>query len=273
MQSKRIKNIFSHFILVIVSFTTIFPFYWMIVTSLRSDDTIANISLYPDPFDLTHYTFVFANTNMLMGFANSIKISVLVVGGMLLTASMAAYAFSKIAFKGKGLIFAILLSTMMVPGMVTLIPQYVLFSKLGWVDSHLPLIVPGIFINAYGVFLLRSFMTGIPDSYIESAKLDGCNQFRIYRTIILPLCRPALVALALITFIGNWNNFLAPLIYLSDVKMFTIPLIISTFRDAYSTQYGNLMAASSLSIIPIMVAYFFSQRFFIEGIALTGVKA
>lgn len=273
MSSNKGKTLIRHTILILVAFTTIFPFYWMIATSLKPDDTITNLQLFPDPIDLSHYPYVLQNSNILHGFLNSTIITVLTVAGMLFTSSMAAYAFSKIPFRGKGFIFACLLGTMMVPGMVTLIPQYILFSKLRWVDSFLPLIVPGCFINAYGVFLLRSFMISLPDSYIESAKLDGCSQIRIYRSIIMPLCKPALLALALICFIGYWNNFLGQLIYLNSEKNFTVVLAISTFKDAYSTQYGNMMAASTVSIIPIIIMYLFSQKFFVEGIALSGVKA
>jgi multiple sugar transport system permease protein len=245
----------------------------MIATSLKNDNYVANLQLFPNPIDFSHYPYVFQNAGLLRGFYNSIMITGLSVVGVLFSTSMAAYAFCKINFKGKGIIFGALLGTMMIPFMVTLIPQYILFSKLHWVDTYLPLVVPGWFINAYGVFLLRSFMVSLPDSYIESAKLDGASHFRIYRSIILPMCKPPLFALALITFIGAWNNFLGQLIYLNSEKYFTVILAINTFKDAYNMQYGNMMAASTISILPIIIMYFFSQKFIIEGIALSGVKA
>jgi multiple sugar transport system permease protein len=273
MCNSKFKNIPTHIVLCIAAFITIFPFYWMIATSFKDDNTMANLQLFPNPVDLSHYPYVLSNSGILRGLLNSTTITLLAVVGTVFSSAMAAYAFSKIQFKGKGMIFGALLGTMMIPFMVTLIPQYILFSKIGWVNTFLPLIVPGCFINAYGVFLLRSFMVSLPDSYIESAKLDGCNQLKIFLRIILPLCKPALLALSLISFINVWNNFLGQLIYLNDEKLFTVTLAINTFKDAYTLQYGNMMAASTISILPIMIMYFFAQRFIIEGVALSGVKA
>ena len=273
MPSSKLRHIPVHMILIFVSCTTIFPFYWMLCTSIKPDDTIANLSFFPTAFDFSHYSFVFFNSNMLQAFINSIIITVCAVFGTLLTCSMSAYAFEKISFKGKKFLFAAIISTMMIPQMVILIPQYIVFSFLNWTNTFLPLIVPTMLVNAYGIFLLKSFMAGMPDSYLESAKIDGASQPRIYWSIVLPLSKPSLMALALISVIANWNNFLPQLIYLNDEHLFTVPMIINTFRDAYSTQYGNLMAASAISVLPIVLVYLFAQKFFIEGIALTGLKA
>ncbi len=209
---------------------------------------------------------------MLRAFFNSMKIAVGVTVGTLFTSSMAGYAFSKVNFNGRDKIFGIFISTMMIPGTVCLIPMFILFSKIGWVDTHLPLMVPAILFNAYGTFMLKQFMMGIPDSYIEAARLDGCNHFRIYLGIMLPLCKPILVTLGLFQFIGNWNNFTGALIFLSDETKYTIPLIINSFRSIYTVNWGLLMAAAVVAILPIALVYFAAQKYIVEGITMSGVK-
>jgi multiple sugar transport system permease protein len=226
----------------------------------------------PVPLNLSNYPAVFATMPMLRALWNSTKIAVLATFGTLCTSSLAAYAFAKVRFRGKQAFFLSFLSTLMIPGQVTLIPLYILFSRIGWIDTHWPLIVPTVLINAYGVFLLKQFMEGIPNAYVESAKIDGANHFRIYRAIMLPLCKPALVTLGLFTFIGNWNNFLGPLIFLNTDTQFTVPLIINSFRTVYYVQWGLLMAAASVAVVPVLVLYLLAQRFFIEGITLSGLK-
>lgn len=205
-------------------------------------------------------------------YINSLKITLLVTGGTLFTSSMAAFAFSKMRFRFQGLLFAILVGTMMIPSQVTLIPLYIIFGKLHWVDTHLPLIVPAILTNAYGVFLIRQYMLNIPSEYVEAAKIDGCGYFRIYWQIILPLCKPVLATLGLFTFIWNWNNYLGPLIFLNSEENFTIPLIIASFRGVYTVQWELLMSASTVAILPIIIIYLFSQKYFISAISLTGLK-
>ncbi|MGE5614041.1 MAG: carbohydrate ABC transporter permease [Bacillota bacterium] len=229
-------------------------------------------SVLPIPLYTLNYVEVFELMPMWLGFLNSIKVTVIVTLGTLFTSTLAAYAFAKINFRGKRFLFGTFLATLMIPGQVTLIPLYILFSKIRWIDTHLPIMVPIILLNAYGIFMIRQFMQTIPNSYIESAKIDRCSHFGIYFKIMLPLCKPAIITLGLFTFIGNWNNFLGPLIFLNTETKFTIPLLISSFRDIYSVKWGLLMAASTVSIIPISVLYLFFQRFFIEGIALTGIK-
>jgi len=270
----KLQNALIHIVLSFVAITTVMPFYWMAVTSLKTPEDIFKMPpiLFPTYFYTQNYIDVFELMPMWQGFLNSTKVTVLVTIGTLLTSSMAAYAFTKINFIWKDTLFGIFLSTLMVPGQVTLIPLYILFSKIGWTDTHLPIMVPIILLNAYGIFMIKQFMHSIPDSYIESAKIDGYNHLGIYLKIALPMCKPVLVALGTFTFIGNWNNFLGPLIFLSTESKFTLPLLISSFRDIYSVKWGLLMAASSVSIIPIIILYIFFQRFFVEGIALTGLK-
>lgn len=261
-------------ILLLVLITTVVPFYWMVTTSLKIDEAIFKMppDLLPTPPTIANYQQVFDLMPMSVALINSIKISVIATFGTLLSSSMAAYAFAKIKFRFRNVLFFGFLSTMMIPGQITMIPLYILFSKIGWIDTHLPLMVPFMLLNAYGVFLLRQFIVGIPDAYLEAARLDGASHLQIYFRIVLPLCKPALVTLGLFSFLGNWNNFLGPLIFLNTDSNFTVPLIINSFRTAYGTTWGLLMAAACVAIIPPLVLYLLAQRFFIQGVALSGLK-
>lgn len=205
-------------------------------------------------------------------FLNSSKITIIATLGTLFTSSMAGYAFSKINFRFRDKIFGLFVGTMMIPGTVCLIPMYILFSKIGWVDTHLPLIVPTVLFNAYGTFMMKQFMMGIPDSYVEAAQIDGCNHFTIYWRIMVPLSKPILATLGVFQFIGNWNNFTGALIFLSDEKKYTVPLVINSFRAIYTVDWGLLMAAAVVAIIPIAVIYFMAQKYIIEGVTMSGVK-
>jgi multiple sugar transport system permease protein len=251
-----------------------FPFVWMVSTSLKQGGSVFQYppKLIPSPFAWKNYRDVFTKTKMLLAFFNSVKIASINTAGTLLSTSLAAYGFAKIRFRFKNQLFILLLSTMMIPGQVTLIPVFIWFKNLGWLDTHYPLIVPAVLCNAYGVFLLRQFFMTIPDSYSESAKIDGASQPNIFFRIMLPLCVPALATLGVFTFMSNWNNFLSPMIFLSTNTKFTIPLMIKSFQGAYSTSWNLLLAAATISVIPIIVVYMFAQRYFIEGVVLSGIK-
>lgn len=274
MTSKQAAQTFTYLVLLVVLIATVTPFYWMVNTSLQTRENVFRYPplLIPDPVNTENYSRVFTLMPMANALRNSIFVSSTATLGTLLTCSMAAYAFAKIKFRGKGAFFMGFLSTIMIPGQVTLIPLFIVFSRLGWVDTHLPLMVPFMLLNAYGVFLLRQFMLGIPEDYIEAGKLDGANHFQIYWSIVLPLCKPALITLGLFSFIGNWNNFLGPLIFLNTDTLFTVPLIINSFRTVYNVEWGLLMAASVVSIIPCLILYLVGQRYFVEGVTLAGLK-
>lgn len=274
MTAKSAKQAFTYMILLVVLIVTITPFYWMLNTSLQTRENVFRFPplLIPNPVYVENYTQVFELMPMANALVNSIFISTTATLGTLLTCSMAAYAFAKIKFRGKGVIFIGFLATIMIPGQVTLIPLYIVFSRLGWIDTFLPLTIPFILLNAYGVFLLRQFMRGIPEDYVEAGKLDGANHFQIYWSIVLPLCKPALITLGLLSFIGNWNNFIGPLIFLNTDTKFTVPLIINSFRTVYSVEWGMMMAASVVAIIPCLILYLVGQRYFVEGITLSGLK-
>ena len=253
----------------------IFPFYWMLKTSFLTDSQALEMPpklWFSFPLYFGNYKEVFELAATGRAICNSLFIAVVSTAGVLFTSSLAAFAFAKLRFPGEKKLFGLIFATMLIPSQVTLIPLYVVFSKIGWVDTHLPLIVPQIMVNAYGVFLIRQFMVSVPDSYIEAAKLDGAGYLRIYAGIMLPLCKPALVTLGMFTFVGNWNNFVGPLIYLNTEELFTLPLIINSFRSAYAVYWGLLMAGSTVAVLPLLLIYLFAQRSFIEGIAATGLK-
>ena len=264
-----------YLIIITGAIAMIFPYLWMVSTSLKGR---ANIFVYPPqlipnwPWRWDNYVDVFKRSPMAMGFVNSAKIAIINTTGTLLSSTMAAFGFAKLRFRFKNQLFMILLATMMIPNQVTLIPLFVWFRNFGWIDTHLPLIVPAVLCNAYGVFLLRQFFMTIPDSYAESAKIDGASYLTIYFRIMLPLCIPAMATLGLFSFMGNWNNFLTPLIFLSSRMKFTVPLILMTFQGGYTRNWNLLMAAATVSVLPIIIVYIFAQRYFIEGVVLSGIK-
>lgn len=209
---------------------------------------------------------------MKSAYFNSMIVAVAATSGTLFTSAMAAYAFSKLKFRGKGKLFAVLLSTLMIPSQVTLIPLYMIFAKLKWIDTFLPLIVPQVMTNAYGVFMIRQFMASIPGEYIEAAELDGCGRFKTFIRIAVPLSKPILMTLGLFTFVGSWNNYFNPLIFLNSENRFTVPLVVAAFRGVYTVQWEMMMAAATVAIIPIIILFIFSRKYFVESISLTGIK-
>ena len=207
-------------------------------------------------------------------YLNSFIIAITSTVGTLFTSSLAAFAFAKMKFKGNKILYTIFIATLMIPGQVTVIPLYTIFAKTQLTDTFIPLILPGVMINTYGVFMLRSFIVSIPNELLDAAEVDGCGYFRKYIKIILPLIKPALVTLGLFSFIGSWNNYFGQLIYISSYSNYTIPLIINAFRDPYmgGPEWGRLMAATTLSVVPIAAVYLFCQKYFVQGIATTGIK-
>jgi multiple sugar transport system permease protein len=253
-----------------------FPFLWMLSTSLKPRAQLFQFPpvLLPSEVMWSNYVEVWTrDVPMLAAYFNSIKITSLVTFGTLLSCSLAAYAFAKITFPGRNLLFALLLATLMIPQQVTLVPVYILMARIGWVDTHWPLIVPPILTNAFGVFLLRQFFLGIPNDLLDSARVDGANPPQIFRRIALPLVKPALVTVAIFTMLSNWNAFLAPLIYLNDPEKFTIPLVIGYFRNVIiGPEWEIMTAAITTALAPMLLIYLFAQRYFIASIAVTGLK-
>ena len=265
-------------ILMIASLLCIFPFYWMILNSFKQPMDIFKVPVDIFTFDLTFtsYKAVFDYEDGIIwrAYLNSIFIAVCSTLGTLFTSSLAAFAFAKLKFKGNKWLYGLFIATLMIPGQVTMLPLFVIFTNLRWIDTFLPLIIPGVMINTYGVFMLRSFIVSIPNELLEAAEVDGCSYFRKYTSIVLPLLKPALITLGLFTFIGSWNNYFGQLIYLTSPENTTIPLLIAGLRETYMTgvEWGRIMAATTLSVVPIAIVYLKCQKYFVQGIATTGIK-
>jgi multiple sugar transport system permease protein len=270
-------RLLKHVFLVACSFIMIYPLLWMLASSVKPDNEIfGNLSLWPSAFDFANYSdgwnaLVVSFTQF---YWNSAVITVLSVIGNVLSCSFAAYAFARLEFTGKNIWFALMMMTLMIPYHIVLIPQYLLFLELGWIDTYLPLVVPKFLAtDAFFIFLMVQFFRQLPRELDEAAMIDGCSPFKIYWAIILPLSLPALATASIFTFIWTWEDFLAPLVYLNDIKDYTVPLALRIFiaQDSVS-QYGQMFAMSVLSILPIVIFFVFFQKFIIQGIATSGLK-
>ncbi|WGD86978.2 carbohydrate ABC transporter permease [Bacillus subtilis] len=273
-KGKLFERILTYGLLVSLSIVFIFPFLWLVGTSLKPENEAISFppSLLPKVWDFANYIDVFTIVNFGQYYLNSIIVTVATVIGTVLSSTLVAYGFARIKGKGRDVWFILLLATMMLPPQVTMIPVYMIFAKLGWTNTFLPLIVPAFFGNAYFIFLLRQFFKTIPKELEESAYLDGCSTLGIFWRIVLPLSTPAVITVALLSFMWTWNDFLGPLIYLNDDSKFTLALGILQFKGALLIEWGPMMAASVLIILPLIIMFFVGQKYFIEGIATTGGK-
>jgi multiple sugar transport system permease protein len=267
-------RLFFHALMLTGCVIALTPFVWMISSSFKSaSDVIAfPPNLIPNPIITDNYPQSISILPMGQAYINSFKISTLDMIGGLLTCSMAAYAFARLRFPGRNVLFFVILATLMIPQEVNLIPLYILFKQIHWIDTHWPLIIPPILQNPYGIFLLRQFFLTIPNELEDAARIDGANPWTIYTKIVLPLAVPALVTLGIFIFLYNWNQFLTPLIYLNSQNNFTVPLLLASYLSDYGSQWGLLMAACTMAMAPLIVVYAIGQRYFIEGIALSGLK-
>ncbi len=262
--------------LVLTACLFLLPLAWMLSTSLKPKEQIFVYPLIwlPKPIVWENYVRAWQNPSFhyLLFTRNSLYYAVMSTMGILLSCSLVAYSFARLRWWGRDFWFIVTLAVMMIPYPVTLIPRYLMFSKLGWVNSFKPLIVPDFLGNAFFIFLLRQFFMTIPADLSNAAKIDGASELQIYARIVLPLAKSALVTVALFTFLFVWNDFLGPLIYLTDGNKYTLSVGLAAFRGQYRTQWDLMMAAATLVTIPIVVVFFFAQRQFIEGITLTGMK-
>jgi multiple sugar transport system permease protein len=274
---RRIRSILAHVLLIGASILMLYPLLWMLAASVRPENEIfTSASIWPSEWSIDSYFRGWNGLRVSFGtfFANSFVISVLSVMGNLMTCSLAAFAFSRLEFGGRRFWFAMMLMTIMLPSQVTLIPQYVLFRDLGWIDTILPLVAPKfVAVDAFFIFLMVQFFRGIPRELDEAAQMDGCSPWRIYWKIMLPLSLPVMTTAAIFTFIWTWDDFFGPLIYLNKMGQYTVMLGLRTFVDSTGeSDYGGLFAMSVLSLVPIFLFFLFFQRLLIEGIATTGMK-
>jgi ABC-type glycerol-3-phosphate transport system permease component len=271
---RLISQVISHTILLIGALIMVVPFIWMLSTSFKAPGKtfVYPPEWFPQPFVWQNYVNMWTALPFNQFFLNSIKISTLSTIGQLITCSMGAFAFSILRFKGRDFLFLVLIATLMIPYQVTLIPTFILFSKVGWVGTHLPLWVPAFWGGAFGTFLLRQFYLTIPIELAESARIDGANIFQIFTHIYLPLSKPAMATLGIFTFMWRWNDLLDPLIYVSELKQLTLTVGLSFFQNQYGGKWTLMMAGAVVSILPILLIFFFAQKYFIQGIAMTGIK-
>ena len=271
---KTIGKITWYVVLTVLGMVFSLPFFWMLSSSLKVEADIwiyppawipnpVVWENYPNGLELMHFPRLLANTLFLV-----------VVGtfGILLSSTWVVYGFTRFRFRGRDSLFVLLLSTMMLPAQVTMVPLFIMYKNLGWLNTYLPLLVPAFFGSAFYIFLLRQFFTTIPTELDDAAKIDGCGYISIWWRIMLPLAKPALATVTVFSVIAGWNDFLWPLIILNDGDKYNLALGLATFRGLYTTQWGYLMAASVVVLMPCLLLYFFAQRFIIEGITLTGLK-
>lgn len=269
-----VHRVVVYAVVAVGGFVMILPFLWMLSTSLKT--TVQSMAFppewWPSPVVWQNYTSITEYMPFFLFLFNSVKIAFFVVFGTLLTCSLAGYAFAKLRFPGRKVLFLVLLSTMMIPTQVTLIPVFVIMKYLGWINTHLALIVPAFFGSVFGTFLLRQFFMGIPNELEDAARIDGCSPWGIYWRIMLPLAKPSLATLAIFSFMGTWNDFMRPLIYLSDMGKMTLPVGLALLANHQDIRIPLIMAGAMLSLLPILILYIFGQKYFVRGIALTGMK-
>ena len=280
-QRRQIMEVFkkggAYFLLAFGALSMIAPFIWMVVTSFKEPGAVFSYQKnwweewVPKSFYWKNYVDAWQVVPFARFYLNSLFVTACTTLGTVATSSLAGYAFARLQFPGRDKIFFAYLATMMVPGAVTMIPVFILLRYFGWVDTYKAIILPGIF-TAYGTFMLRQFFLTLPKDLEDAAKIDGCSYFGIFWRIILPLSKPALATLTVFTFMGAWMNFMWPLIVLNTQEKFTLPIGLAYFQSLHGTDWTLLMAGSVLMILPILLVITFNQRFFVEGIKLTGIK-
>ena len=277
LSRRLIGALMHHIIIISVSFIMLYPLLWMAASAFKSEELIfSDLSIIPPSFNPQNFIkgWNALEVSFTRFYWNSFVIAILTVIGNVISCSMAAYAFAKLNFHGKKFLFALMMATLMVPYHVTLIPQYVLFLNIGWVDTILPLVVPKFLaVDAFFIFLMVQFFRSLPRELDEAAMIDGCGPWRIFFTIIIPLSKPVLATAAIFSFLWTWNDFFGPLIYLNDVQKYTVPLALRAFVDTTGqSAWGQLFAMSTLALAPIFLFFLLFQKLIIEGVAMSGLK-
>ncbi len=274
---KKIGSIIYHTGMILGCFVMLYPLFWLIGSSLKSNEEYmaSPSSLIPTSWAFSNYVegwAGFARLSFSTFFGNSIFIAVFSTLGTVLSCTLAAYGFSRIKFKTRRFWFAALLLTMCLPSQVLMIPQYLLFNRFGWVGTYLPIIVPRFCGDAFNVFLLMQFMKNVPKEMDEAAIMDGCNPFQMFYRIMLPLVKPAISTVAVLSFMSSWSDFMGALLYLNKPSMYPVSYALKLFSDESGTNYGAMFAMSVASLIPVLILFFIFQKSLVEGISTTGVK-
>lgn len=278
-ESKERRKKVAHIVVfILLSFGAILyllPFYWMLRTSLMEYAQLSKLPMIwiPSPLQPENFSRALSMMDFPVLLKNTLAITLLSILGQVISCSLVAFGFSRLRFPGREVLFFIVLSTMMLPAMVTEIPRFILFQQLGWVDTFYPLVIPAWFGgSAFFIFLLRQFFRSVPIDLDEAARIDGCGSFRIYSTIIMPLSKPVLATVLIFSFIWSWNDFWGPLVYLRSADKKTLALGLQVFQGLYQTEYHHLMAASLVVLLPVLIIFIAAQRYFIKGIVMTGLK-
>lgn len=275
VRTKR-SIVISYILLIFFTLIVLLPFFWMFLSSFKSQRELFQYppTIIPRTWKFDNYSKAWNSGAVNFGvmFLNTLQIVIPNTIFSILTSSLAAYAFARLKFKGRDFIFMTFLASMMVPGAVLLIPQFLLFTELGWIDTYLPLIVPRLFGGAFSIFLLRQFFMTISIELEEAAIIDGCGRLRIWWQIIMPLSKTILATLAVFSFQGNYNDFINPLIYLNTASKYTVSIGLASFKGSFSTRYDLLMAASMFAMVPVLTIYAFSQKYIVKGIVMSGIK-
>jgi multiple sugar transport system permease protein len=273
-RSKGGNRAIIHLILLVGSLFFVAPMLFMVSTSLKAMRQISRFppEWIPDPFIWGNYPGVFDYAPMHKYFINTMIIAVPTVVGAVFTSALAAYAFARLRAPGKNALFLLVLSTLMLPSVVTLVPTYILFAKLQWVGTFRPLVIPALAGSAFNIFLLRQFFMTIPRELEDAALIDGCSRLRIFLSVIVPLAKPVLATVTIFAFMGAWNDYLGPLIYLGNQDQYTLTLGLQAFVQYHRAEWGMLMAASTMMVAPVILIFFFAQKNFVQGITLTGIK-
>ena len=277
------KRLLLHIVLIFLSIPFLLPLVWMVSTSLKTDNQIylrggqaaspvSIKALVPNPVKFSNYPEAMKTVPFGLYLRNTLFLCTLTVIGAVLSSAIVAYGFSRLQFKGRDALFYVMISTMALPGQVTMIPVFALFRYLGWYGTFLPLIVPAFCGNAFYIFLLRQFFSTIPEELSEAARLDGANEWKVFQQVLLPLAKPALATCALFQFLGTWNDFFGPLLYINDPTKYTLAYGLQQFMSSYGGKWAALMAGACIFTIPIIILFFFAQKTFIQGISTTGSK-
>ncbi|MFN8486653.1 MAG: carbohydrate ABC transporter permease [Caldilineaceae bacterium] len=273
---KLLSSLLRHLLLIVVSVAFMFPFYWMLITALKANTKVFTYPIewlpHPPQWDNFSKAVNYPGFPFSLYLWNSIYYAVSVTIGTALSCAAVGYGFARLRFPGRNFLFYLTLSTLMIPGIVTFIPTFILFKMLGMLGTYTPLILPAFLGNAFFIFMMRQFFQGLPVELVDAARVDGANEFRIFWQIMLPLVRPALLVMAVFTFLWTWHDFFGPLVYLSDNNQYPLSLGLFAFRAQRTTEWSLMMAASTLVTLPLVVIFFFAQRYFLEGIKLTGIK-
>ncbi|HQU70698.1 MAG TPA: carbohydrate ABC transporter permease [Calditrichia bacterium] len=269
----KLWSILFHLGMLLVAVITVFPFWWMLCASLMPSGEASDFPprFFPETFTAEHYINLFSRLNLGRYFLNSLLLALGVTLFSLLVNSMAGFAFAKFRFRGRTPLFAGLISAMIIPGQVTMLPVFLLLNKMGLLNSYFGVILPTM-ASIFGIFLIRQYLQGVPDSLIEAARIDGAGEWLIYWKIILPLAKPVLVTLALFTFMGSWNDFLWPLIVLTREDLYTLPVALSSLLGEHVQDVELMMAGSVVTVVPVLVVFLALQKYYLQGIMIGGVK-